>query len=60
MNWKPATKQITGLQTVRVAHPLKHEEGVLAYVSPLFFKRKDLNAINHPHDSYRIRSSKSS
>jgi hypothetical protein len=42
MNWKPATKQITGLQTVRVIHPLKHEGGVLAYASPLFFKRKDL------------------
>jgi hypothetical protein len=42
VNWKTATKRITGLQTIRVTHPLKHEGGVLAYASPLFFKRKDL------------------
>lgn len=42
MNWKPVTKQITGLQTVKVTHPLEHQGGVLAYASPLIFKRKDL------------------
>ncbi|WP_439402864.1 hypothetical protein ACNJYA_11015 [Bradyrhizobium sp. DASA03068] len=42
MNWKPVRKRITGLQTVRVAHPLAHDGGALPYVSPLLFSWKDL------------------
>ncbi|MGY8684729.1 hypothetical protein Q2941_44315 [Bradyrhizobium sp. UFLA05-153] len=42
MNWKPAKKRITGLQTVRVADPLTHEGGTLSYASPLLFSWKDL------------------
>ncbi|QHP72946.1 hypothetical protein EI171_39875 [Bradyrhizobium sp. LCT2] len=42
MNWKPAKKRITGLQTIRVAHPLTHEGGTLSYASPLLFSWKDL------------------
>ena len=42
MNWKPAKKCITGLQTVRVTHPLAHEGGTLSYASPLLFSWGDL------------------